>query len=59
MGVKTHVLLPFNPDWRWHLGRKDSPWYPTVTLHRQPRPGDYNTPIQSLVRKLTRTRKKQ
>jgi Flp pilus assembly protein TadD len=54
MGVKTHVLLPHNPDWRWHLGRTDSPWYPTLTLHRQPAPGDYNTPIRKLARKLAK-----
>ncbi len=35
MGVRTWVLLPFNPDWRWLLGRSDSPWYPSVTLYRQ------------------------
>ncbi|HEY8747619.1 MAG TPA: tetratricopeptide repeat protein [Tepidisphaeraceae bacterium] len=53
LGVATHVLLPFNPDWRWHLNRSDSPWYPTLRLHRQPAPGDYNTPIQELVRQLS------
>jgi ADP-heptose:LPS heptosyltransferase len=35
------VLLPHNPDWRWLLGRDDSPWYPTARLYRQPRPGDW------------------
>jgi tetratricopeptide (TPR) repeat protein len=29
------VLLPFIPDWRWLLGRDDSPWYPTMRLFRQ------------------------
>jgi tetratricopeptide (TPR) repeat protein len=29
------VLLPFIPDWRWHLDRDDSPWYPTARLFRQ------------------------
>jgi len=29
------VLLPFIPDWRWLLGRDDSPWYPTARLFRQ------------------------
>jgi hypothetical protein len=23
------------PDWRWLLGRDDSPWYPTARLFRQ------------------------
>jgi hypothetical protein len=24
-----------SPDWRWLLGRDDSPWYPTARLFRQ------------------------
>src|SRR6202008_4582777 len=39
MGVRTWVLLPFNPDWRWLLDRRDSPWYSSVTLYRQRRIG--------------------
>ena len=35
------TLLPFAPDWRWLLGRSDSPWYPTMRLFRQPSPGDW------------------
>ncbi len=36
LGKPTFVLLPFNPDWRWLLGRSDSPWYPSMRLFRQP-----------------------
>ena len=35
MGRPTWVLLPFVPDYRWLLGREDSPWYPTLRLFRQ------------------------
>jgi len=35
LGKTTWVLLPYVPDWRWLLGRVDSPWYPTVKLYRQ------------------------
>ncbi len=31
----TWILLPFSPDFRWLLGREDSPWYPSVRLFRQ------------------------
>jgi hypothetical protein len=29
------ILVSFIPDWRWLLGRDDSPWYPTARLFRQ------------------------
>jgi hypothetical protein len=28
-------------DWRWLLDRTDSPWYPSLTIYRQPRRGDW------------------
>ncbi|QCG93025.1 tetratricopeptide repeat protein (plasmid) [Azospirillum sp. TSA2s] len=42
LGRPTWVLLPFAPDWRWMLEREDSPWYPTMRLFRQERPGDWS-----------------
>jgi tetratricopeptide (TPR) repeat protein len=35
LGKPVWVLLPPNPDWRWLLGRADSPWYPTLRLFRR------------------------
>jgi len=35
MGRPAWVLLPFNPDWRWQMGREDTPWYPSLRLLRQ------------------------
>jgi tetratricopeptide (TPR) repeat protein len=46
------IMLPFSPDWRWLLGRDDSPWYPTARLFRQPRPGDWESVIQSVAGSL-------
>ena len=42
LGKKVWVLLPMFPDWRWLLGRDDTPWYPTMKLYRQTRPYDYD-----------------
>lgn len=41
LGKPTWILLKKVPDWRWLLERRDSPWYPTATLFRQPEPGDW------------------
>jgi ADP-heptose:LPS heptosyltransferase len=41
LGRPVWILLPFEPDWRWLLGRADSPWYPTARLFRQSAHGDW------------------
>jgi hypothetical protein len=46
------IMLPFNPDWRWLLGRDDSPWYPTARLFRQSLPGDWDSVVRSVAASL-------
>lgn len=41
MGKPTWILLSHVPDWRWMLDRNDSPWYPSATLYRQEKIGDW------------------
>ncbi len=41
LGVPTWLMLPYAPDWRWLVGRDDTPWYDTMRLFRQPAPGDW------------------
>jgi len=41
LGAPVWTLLAFPPDWRWLLGREDSPWYPSMRLFRQRQPGDW------------------
>lgn len=33
------MCVPYVADWRWMIDREDTPWYPTMRLFRQPRPG--------------------
>ncbi|MDQ2105245.1 tetratricopeptide repeat protein [Azospirillum isscasi] len=53
MGRPTAVLLPYAPDWRWLLGRSGTPWYPTVTLHRQPAPGRWDEAVRGALGEVT------
>jgi Tfp pilus assembly protein PilF len=41
LGKTCWIALKHVPDWRWLMDRRDSPWYPSVTLFRQPMPGDW------------------
>jgi Tfp pilus assembly protein PilF len=35
LGKPVWILLTYFPDWRWLLGRDESPWYPAARLFRQ------------------------
>lgn len=48
LGRPVWTLLPFAPDWRWLLERRDTPWYPTMRLFRQPRRGDWSAAVDKL-----------
>ncbi len=49
MGKPVWVITPIPADWRWLHDRADSPWYPTLRLFRQPRPGAW-APVLDTVR---------
>ncbi|CCE08427.1 putative TPR domain protein [Bradyrhizobium sp. STM 3843] len=53
LGRPTWILLPYAPDWRWLLGREDSPWYPTVRLFRQTETREYDSVIERVRRELS------
>ena len=52
LGKPVWVVFKRAPDWRWMIDRADSPWYPTATLFRQPRPGDWQTPMNQIAERL-------
>ncbi|OGT98218.1 MAG: hypothetical protein A2X80_06595 [Geobacteraceae bacterium GWB2_52_12] len=49
MGKPVWTMLAHTPDWRWMLERDDSPWYPTMRLFRQPRPGNWQPVVGAIV----------
>ena len=55
LGKPTWLLLSAAPDWRWLLGRNDSPWYPSMRLFRQAKLGDWSEPLARLREELART----
>ncbi|NML33426.1 tetratricopeptide repeat protein [Paraburkholderia antibiotica] len=52
LGQRTWVLLDVNPHWVWLLERSDSPWYPSATLYRQPRFGEWEPALQAVAHDL-------
>jgi tetratricopeptide (TPR) repeat protein len=52
LGVPVWLLLPFAADWRWLQVRESSPWYPTMRLFRQPKPGDWQSVVLRVQRAL-------
>jgi hypothetical protein len=52
LGRPVWTMLPFDADWRWMLDTSSTPWYPTMTLYRQSRPGDWSSVIQRIVTDL-------
>lgn len=56
MGKPVFTLLPFAADWRWLLNRKDTPWYPTMRLFRQERPGNWDSVIRRMVKEVNALR---
>jgi len=58
LGRPVWVMLPFSPDWRWLLGREDSPWYPTMRLFRQPQFGDWPSVVEAVHAALRETGKR-
>ena len=53
MNKSTWILIPYEHCWRWLAdGRRDSPWYPTVRLFRQPKPNDWKSVIDEVVLEL-------
>jgi ADP-heptose:LPS heptosyltransferase len=52
LGIPCWVLLPSSPDFRWMLGRDDSPWYPKARLFRQELRDDWEPVIQKVCEAL-------
>ncbi len=54
LGKPVWVLLCYNSDWRWIIDREDTPWYPTMRLFHQNRPGDWQEVLERVAQNLTK-----
>ncbi len=52
LGRPVWLLDRFDHCWRWLAGRRDSPWYPTMRIFRQPRPGDWPAVVAEVAAAL-------
>jgi len=52
MGKPVWIMIPYSPDWRWMLERKDSPWYPTMSIFRQQEVGGWKQVVNNIVQSL-------
>jgi ADP-heptose:LPS heptosyltransferase len=55
LGKDVYILLPYHPDYRWLLNRKDSPWYPTCTLFRKSKIDDWSDVVLEIKSNLQNT----
>src|SRR3954470_23356788 len=52
LGVPVWLALPYAADWRWLIDRDDSPWYPTMRIFRQRKPGDWSEVFERITAEL-------
>ena len=53
LGKEVFIMLPFAPDFRWMMNRKDSPWYPKAKLFRQEKLHDWDSVVGILKSELS------
>jgi ADP-heptose:LPS heptosyltransferase len=53
LGIPVFLMLPYSTDWRWIVGRTDTPWYPTMRIFKQPAPFDWQSVVDAIDQALT------
>ena len=52
MGKRTFLMLPYDACFRWMLDRDDTPWYPSLRLFRQEKPGEWSDVVSAVSKAL-------
>ena len=45
MGVKTFLMLPYTPEWRWFNDTDTTPWYKSVKIFKQTKINDWSNVV--------------
>jgi tetratricopeptide (TPR) repeat protein len=53
LGYPLWLLLPWQAEWRWMIGRRDTPWYESARLYRQSRRGCWDSVIAAVAQAMT------
>lgn len=53
LGVKTFLLLPHTPEWRWFDDNKNTIWYNSVRIFKQKKIADWQTVISEVKNELS------
>ena len=54
LGVRTWLLLSYDPDFRWGLSSDSTIWYPSMRIFRQPKFRDWQSVIDEVMAELGR-----
>ncbi len=54
LGRPVWTILPLNADWRWRDSGQQTDWYPSMTLFRQARAGDWAPVVEEVRAALVR-----
>ena len=52
LGIKTFVMMAWECDFRWGATGETTPWYPSMKLIRQERPGDWTGVVRRVMTEL-------
>lgn len=52
LGVKTFLILPYCPDWRWFDNTEKTEWYDSIRIFKQKHHDDWNNVFESILNAL-------
>ena len=57
LGVKTFMLLPYCPDWRWFDNDKTTEWYDSIKIYKQTHTNTWDDVIENIKKDLEKLSK--